>query len=113
MKMQTILSLAGFALAAATMSAHAKMEADEIAAAQSAFTNSGCSGCHNATETLVGPALQEIAKRYKGKKLDAEVAARIREGSTGRWGEGMHPANESIEPADAQLLAKWILNGAP
>ncbi len=103
----------GLLLAALTATAHAAMNADDIAAAQSAFTNNGCSGCHNATETVVGPALSAIAQRYQGKNAEAEIAGRIRSGSTGRWGDGMHPANESIEPADASLLAKWILNGAP
>lgn len=113
MKKQMFLSIAGLTLAAVSALAHAAMDADDIAAAQSAFANNGCSGCHNATETVVGPALQDIAKRYQGKKLEAELAARIREGSTGRWGDGMHPANEAIEPADAKLLATWILHGAP
>ncbi len=113
MNKKVLATTVGLVLATMTAMSRAAMEADDIAAAQSAFTSNGCSGCHNATETIVGPALSDIAKRYRGKKADAEIAARIREGSTGRWGEGMHPANEAIEPADAKLLAKWILNGAP
>ena len=113
MKTKFFATAVGLTLAAATAMAHAKMDAEEIAAAQSAFTNSGCIGCHHATDTLIGPALKDIAKRYKGKKVEAEIAGRIREGSTGRWGDGMHPANGGVEPDDAKLLAKWILNGAP
>lgn len=104
---------AGLALAATATMAQAKMEANEISAAQELFSGSGCTACHSRADTLVGPALKDIAKRYKGKKADDEVANRIREGSTGRWGDGMHPANGAIEPDDARLLAKWILNGAP
>ncbi len=113
MKKQILATAIGLTLATATAMANAKMNADEISAAQAAFMNNGCSGCHSATDTLVGPSLKDIAKRYKGKKAEAEVADRIRTGSSGRWGEGMHPANESIEPDDAKLLMKWILNGAP
>ncbi len=102
----------GLAIAATASMAHAKMEAGEIAAAQALFAGSGCTACHSPADTLVGPALKDIAKRYKGKKAEADVANRIREGSSGRWGDGMHPANGAIEPADAKLLAKWILNGA-
>jgi len=103
----------GVALAATASMAQAKMEANEIAAAQELFSGSGCTACHSPTDTLVGPALKDIAKRYKGKKAEADVANRIREGSSGRWGDGMHPANGAIEPDEAKLLAKWILNGAP
>ncbi len=113
MIMTTKTMSVGLILMAAATMAHAKMGADEIAAAQGAFNSNGCSGCHMATESVVGPALSEIAKRYRGTKVEAEIAGRIRTGSTGRWGQGMHPANEAIEPADATLLAKWILNGAP
>ncbi len=113
MNKQILVTAVGLALAAAMTLAHAGMDAEEIASAQAAFSNNGCSGCHSLSETVVGPALQEIAGRYKGKKAEAEIAGRIRTGSSGRWGDGMHPANEAIEPADASLLAKWILNGAP
>lgn len=113
MKQKFIEMAIGVALVSVAAFAHAKMDAADITAAQEVFANNGCSGCHNATETVVGPALKDIAKRYKGKKAELEVATRIREGSTGRWGDGMHPANESIEPEDAKLLARWILNGAP
>ncbi len=107
------MAAAGLALVAAASMAHAKMDANEVEAAQALFGGSGCTACHSATDTLVGPALKDIAKRYKGKKAEAEVATRIREGSSGRWGDGMHPANGALEPDEAKLLAKWILNGAP
>ncbi len=113
MKKKVFAATIGLTLAAATALVHAKMNADEITAAQGAFANSGCTACHSATDTVVGPSLKDIAKRYKGKKVEAEIADRIREGSTGRWGDGMHPANGGVEPDDAKLLAKWILNGAP
>ena len=81
--------------------------------ARAAFDSYGCASCHQRAETLVGPALKDIAKRYKGKKVAAEVATRIREGSEGRWGDMPHPANALLEQADADLLAGWILSGAP
>ncbi len=108
-----MMTAAGLALAATGSMAQAKMDANEIDAAQALFAGSGCTACHAKADTMVGPALQAIAKRYKGKKVEADIASRIREGSTGRWGDGMHPANGAMEPGDAKLLAKWILNGAP
>jgi cytochrome c len=94
-------------------SAHAQMKAADIAAAQAAFSVNGCNNCHDASSRIVGPALKEIADRYKGKKVNVEVAKRIIEGSEGRWGDMPHPSNAALEPADAKLLAHWILSGAP
>ncbi len=108
-----MMTAVGLALAVSASMAQAKMDANEIAAAQALFSGSGCTACHSPADTLVGPALKDIAKRYKGKQAEAEDVNRIREGSSGRWGDGMHPANGAIEPEDARRLAKWILNGAP
>ncbi len=82
------------------------------AKARAMFDNNGCASCHQPAETLVGPSLKDIAKRYKGQKVVGEVASRIREGSEGRWGDMPHPAMTTLEPADAELLARWILTGA-
>lgn len=81
--------------------------------ARAIFDNNGCASCHQRAEQLAGPSLRDIAKRYKGKKVGGEVAARIREGSEGRWGDLPHPAIATLEPAEAELLASWILAGAP
>ncbi len=83
------------------------------AAARAAFDNNGCASCHQVKEKLVGPSLKDIAKRYKGKQVAAELAVRIREGSEGRWGDMPHPAIAGLEPTDADLLARWILAGSP
>ncbi len=92
--------------------AQAQLTSDEISAAQALFANNGCSGCHAASETVVGPALRDIAKRYKGKKVVDELAARIRDGSSGRWGDAVYPAMAALEPEEAKLLARWVLDGA-
>ncbi len=103
------LTIASLILAGAATDSLAvdKRKAREI------FDNNGCASCHQRAENLVGPSLKDIAKRYKGKKAVGEVAARIREGSEGRWGDMPHPALTTLEPADAELLSGWILAGAP
>ena len=79
-----------------------------------AFSSIGCASCHDATSRVVGPSLHEIAQRYKGKKVVAEIAARIRNGSDGRWGElSHHPAYEGVDEKTARLMAAWILAGSP
>jgi cytochrome c len=75
-------------------------------------TKSGCLACHAADKKLVGPSYQDVAKKYAGKK-DAEVtlAASIKAGGSGKWGQIPMPA-QNLSDADLKTLAKWILAGA-
>ena len=90
----------------------AQLKPNDIIAANTLFADYGCAGCHDFSSKLVGPSLQEIAQRYKGKKATAKIANVIRLGGQGQWGEPAHPANEGIEKQNATLLSKWILSGA-
>ena len=92
---------------------HAQLKSNEVTTANTLFADNGCAGCHDFTNQLVGPALQQVAQRYKGKKATAKIADVIRLGGQGKWGDVPHPANEGIEKQNATLLAKWILSGAP
>jgi cytochrome c len=104
---------AGLMLLMSTTLVQAQMKPADVTAAKSAFSDNGCANCHDASLRGVGPALKEIAVRYKGKKVSAEVAKRIIEGSEGRWGQMAHPPYAGLDPTDAALLARWILAGAP
>lgn len=95
-----------------TASANAQMKADEIRMARDTYMNYGCSGCHALSDAMAGPSLKAIAKRYKGKAVVEELAVRIREGSSGRWGDLPHPV-VAVTPAEATLMARWTLAGAP
>ena len=72
-----------------------------------------CLACHAAEKKLVGPAYQEIAKKYAGQK-DAELnlAKSIKAGGAGKWGPVPMPAQAALSEADAKTLAVWILAGA-
>ena len=112
--MKTMLKIAiGLIVLMSTTLVQAQMKPADVAAAQSAFAANGCTNCHDASSQIVGPSLKQIAARYKGKKVNAEVAKRIIDGSEGRWGAMAHPSNAALDPSDAALLARWILAGAP
>jgi cytochrome c len=72
-----------------------------------------CTACHAVDKKLVGPAYQEVAKKYAGQK-DAEknLAASIKKGGSGKWGPVPMPAQAQVPDADVATLAKWILGGA-
>jgi len=111
--MNKLINLAFTLVALATApEGFAKMNSVDVRAAKTLFQSSGCTSCHDATESAAGPSLKAIAKRYKGKPVVTELAQRIREGSQGRWGDLSHPAIDYLTPTDASMLAEWILNGA-
>jgi cytochrome c len=101
-------------LGAAAAMANAEMKPADVTTARTLFANNGCANCHEMSGKSSGPAMRDIAKRYQGKKINAELAIRIREGGTGRWGDSeLHPPQGILEPSEAKLLADWVLNGAP
>ncbi len=72
-----------------------------------------CVACHAVDKKLLGPAYQEVAKKYAGQKdAEAMLAASIKKGGMGKWGQIPMPAQPALSEADALTLAKWILGGA-
>ncbi|MDI9336660.1 MAG: c-type cytochrome [Gammaproteobacteria bacterium] len=69
-----------------------------------------CTACHAVDKKLVGPAYQEVAKKYAGDK-DAvnKLVANIKSGGTGKWGPVPMPAQPSLSDAEVKTLATWIL----
>lgn len=74
---------------------------------------SNCMACHAVDKKMVGPAYLDVAKKYAGDKEAAKaLAAKIKAGSKGVWGQIPMPPNPNLKDADAEALAKWILAGA-
>lgn len=72
-----------------------------------------CLACHAADKKLVGPAYQDVAKKYAGQKdAEAQLAHSIKAGGSGKWGPVPMPAQAALSDADAKALAGWILQGA-
>jgi cytochrome c len=69
-----------------------------------------CMACHTVTRKVVGPAFQEVAKKYAGNAAaEAQLATKIRKGGAGVWGPVPMPANPQVSEAEAHALAKWVL----
>ena len=72
-----------------------------------------CLACHAADKKLVGPAYQDVAKKYSGQKdVEATLAKSIKAGGAGKWGPVPMPAQTALSDADASSLAAWIMAGA-
>ena len=70
-----------------------------------------CMACHAVDKKLVGPAYQDVAKKYAGRSAD-DLAKSIKAGGAGKWGPVPMPAQAAHSDADAKTLAAWILAGA-
>ena len=72
-----------------------------------------CMACHAVEKKLVGPAFQDISKKYASQN-DAEAALvkSIKAGGSGKWGPIPMPAQAALSDADAKTLAAWVLAGA-
>ncbi len=74
---------------------------------------SQCMACHGVDKKLVGPAYQDIAKKYAAQKdAEAMLVKSIKAGGSGKWGPVPMPAQAGLSDADAKTLAAWVLGGA-
>ena len=72
-----------------------------------------CLACHAADKKIVGPAYQDVAKKYAGQAdAEATVTKNIKAGGSGKWGPIPMPPQAQLSDADAKALAAWVLGGA-
>lgn len=88
--------------------APALAQADQALAQKNA-----CLACHATDKKLVGPAFQDVAKKYASQSdAQAYLAKSIKAGGSGKWGPVPMPAQAALSDADAGALAAWILKGS-
>jgi cytochrome c551/c552 len=86
--------------------------APATAAALGLLKQHGCVVCHGMDSKIVGPAFSDVAKKYAGRAdVQSYLAGKIQSGGTGLWGAIPMPA-QTLPPADAQAIAKWLADGA-
>lgn len=93
--------------------AAAVLAATPVFASKELATKNACLACHAVDKKLVGPAYQDVSKKYAGQKDAEETLARsIKAGGSGKWGPVPMPAQAALSDADAKALAAWVLAGA-
>jgi cytochrome c len=98
MKVLTVaLALAGTALALPA-------QADEALAKKH-----NCLACHQVDKKAIGPAYQDIAKKYKGQNVAANLEQKVKKGGVGVWGQIPMPPNAAVPEGDVKKLVDWIL----
>lgn len=70
-----------------------------------------CIACHAMDKKLVGPAYQDVAKKYKGQKdVAAKLAAKVKKGGQGVWGQVPMPPNPAVPDADIKKMVEYVLS---
>lgn len=74
----------------------------------------GCLGCHAVDRARVGPAFQQVARRYAGQPGAAlRLADKVRHGGRGQWGVAVMPSHPRLSNEELRLLVEWVLAQAP
>jgi S-disulfanyl-L-cysteine oxidoreductase SoxD len=103
------VAAAGATGAAAPAKAAAATTSDPAALVKQA----GCTACHAVASRVVGPGFREIATRYAGDgAAEARLAAKVRAGGVGAWGQIPMPPQAQVQETDARAMVQWILGGA-
>ena len=97
--------------AANTAATPATMAATPALAGKDLAAKSGCLACHAVDKKLIGPAYQDIARKYKASD-EAMLVAKVKGGSKGVWGPIPMPPNAAVKDEDIKTLVDWILAGA-
>ena len=84
----------------------------EAAAAVALFAKHNCTACHAVDRKILGPSMQDVARKYASRADRVEyLSGKIVGGAAGAWGAIPMPA-QNIPKADAQALAQWVASGA-
>lgn len=97
------------ALVALTSLALPSLAADQATAMEIAKKN-GCLACHALDKKMVGPAWNEVGKKYAGDPAAAEqLLVKVKKGTKGTWGAIPMPPNATVKDADIKVLVDFVL----
>jgi cytochrome c5/cytochrome c551/c552 len=82
----------------------------DLASGQAMMQKDGCAACHAVDKTIVGPAYNQVAAKYRGDKTAAaRLEQKVKAGGSGVWGPVPMPPNSAVPDADIKALVSWIL----
>ena len=96
--------IGALAAVAAAVAVAFQAQADEALARKH-----NCLACHQIDKKLVGPSYKDIAKKYKGQKVQAKLEQKVKKGGSGAWGPVPMPPNAAVPEKDIHELVEWIL----
>ena len=95
----------------ASAPAQGHQQADVGTVAKGLMEANGCRACHDLNTKIVGPALMDVAKRYKNDKNAMDyLVNKIKKGGNGVWGEVNMPAFATLSDEDRSALVTYVLS---
>lgn len=74
----------------------------------------GCILCHGVEKKIVGPALKDIATKYRDDSTaPAKIAEQVHNGGSGKWGAALMPPFPMVKEDEVRILTDWILHQLP
>ena len=71
-----------------------------------------CTTCHGIDRKIVGPAFEEVGKKYAGKPDAVDyLVGKILKGGQGVWGAIPMPPQAQLKEEEARTIAGWLANG--
>jgi len=78
---------------------------------QKLLNANACNGCHSVDKRVVGPSFREVAAKYASDRdAPARLAAKIRAGGQGAWGQVPMPPNSALQETDLRRITAWVLD---
>ena len=72
---------------------------------------SDCRTCHKDDAKLIGPAYQDVAKKYSNDEATVKTLAdKIKNGGSGNWGQIPMAGHPALSLEDAEAMVKYILS---
>jgi cytochrome c len=100
-----------FTAKADEVAAQGHQKADVATVAKGLMEANGCRACHSYDTKVVGPALNDVAARYKNDKNGlAYLVNKIKNGGNGVWGEVNMPSFATLSEEDRTALATYVLS---
>ena len=71
---------------------------------------SGCLACHALDKKMVGPAWNDVGKKYADDATAAaQLVVKVKKGTKGIWGPIPMPPNVTIKDADIKTMVEFVL----
>jgi cytochrome c len=82
-----------------------------VLADQALAQSKGCMACHQVDAKLVGPAVKDIAAKYKGDAAAPDMlAAKVKSGGVGTWGQIPMPPQTAASEEEIRAIVAWMLS---
>ena len=94
-----------------TKSASKKPSAADLDAGKALLAKSDCLSCHKVDMKLVGPAYNDVAKKYPASEANYDMLTKkVIAGGSGNWGAIAMSPHPNLASADVRKMVQYILS---